>query len=142
MAKWIPAVLISTLIIALPCAPFAYEEDAEETEFTYGTVIRVDELNNEIVVREYDFDSDMMAEVTYSVSLDTELENVETLKEITAGMDVDIQYVAESDGKKIAKRISIDTPGSEEYEFDEPIEEITDETEEVEWQEEPQEQYE
>ena len=126
MNRWILVTLTCVLILGLPCVPFAQEEEAEYSD---GIVIKVNGLKSEIVIMEYDFDSGEMAEVTYSVSPDAELENVNALKEITNGTEVNIQYIIGGDGKKIAKYITVYMPESEEYEF-EPVDEATDKSEE------------
>jgi len=103
MNKWLSVVLMSIMVVALPCATFAQEEYVESE---YGTVVKVDVVKNEIVISEYDYENDTEIATTYSVNPETEFENVKSLKELTPGTYVDVTYTTGKDGKKIAKFIN------------------------------------
>ena len=112
MNKWLSVVLMSIVVVALPYATFAQEEDVEYDY--YATVVKVDVTKNEIVIGEYDYDNDTEVAITYSVDSKTKFENVESLKEIAPGTCVDIEYTIGEGGKKIAKVISAYEGESEE----------------------------
>ena len=111
MNKWLSVVLMSIMVVALPYATFAQEEDVE---YDYGSVVKVDATKNEIVIGEYDYDNDTEITVTYLVDPKANFENVNSLKEIAPGTYVDIEYIIAEGGKKIAKSISVYEGESEE----------------------------
>ena len=74
-------------------------------EFAYGTVVKVSDT--EIVLNEYDFETDQEIENTYVIDENTTLDNFDALKDLSAGVDVGIYYVV-SEGKKVVTLISID----------------------------------
>ena len=94
-----------------PEAPAAANE--ETTEFSYGTVKSISE--NQVVVTEYDYDSDKDVETTYSVPATATFEGISKLSEIAVGDAIDIDYIVK-DGQKIASVLSVEktTPVSEE----------------------------
>lgn len=96
-------VFVSLMIISLPCLSLAQED----LEYGYGTVNKVDTSSNTIVLSEYDYDSDSEIIATYSVTADTKFDGVSALKEIEIGEDVDIEYVVDSAGRKVAVSISV-----------------------------------
>ena len=83
---------------------------ADETEFSYGTVKSI--AADQIVVSEYDYDTDKDVDVTYSVPAGTTFENVASLQEIKAGDAVDIDYTLK-DGKKVASSVTVEKPIAE-----------------------------
>ena len=83
---------------------------ADETEFSYGTVKSV--TADQIVVSEYDYDTDKDVDVTYSVPAGTKFENVATLAEIKVGDAVDIDFLTK-DGQKTAAAITVEKPTAE-----------------------------
>lgn len=87
-------------------------EEAEEVEYSWGTVSSLS--TNQIVVKEYDYDSDAEIDVTYVVDPSVKLKNVDLLKNIAVGASVEIDYVTK-DGKKVAKVISVEPSYEEEY---------------------------
>ena len=82
-------------------------QEAEETEFSYGTVKSV--TGNQLVVSEYDYDADKDIDVTYTVPPEAKLENVASVQEIAAGDIVDIDFVAK-DGQKVVSLITVEKP--------------------------------
>lgn len=115
MNKWLSVVLMSIMVVALPYATFAQEENVE---YGYGTVVKVDKAKNEIVISEYDHAGDEEVDITYSVHPNVEFVNVDLLTEINPGTYVDIGYVVREGGKRIAKFIEVYKEGSEEIEVE------------------------
>ncbi|MDD5439392.1 MAG: hypothetical protein PHS37_04320 [Candidatus Omnitrophica bacterium] len=94
-------------------APEAAPATEDNTEYGYGTVVSVDDAKKEIVISEYNWETDAEANVTYSVAPEAKFENVAGLKNITAGSYVDIEYLAGEGGKRVAKLISVYEPETE-----------------------------
>ena len=86
-------------------------QEAEDTEDSWGTVSSLS--SNQLVVSEYDYDSEVEVDVTYAVGPEVEVKNVDSLKNITVGDSVDIEYVIKY-GKKVAKIISVEKSSEEE----------------------------
>lgn len=100
--------MLNFLICSVSGVSLAQEE---ETEYSWGTVSSVS--SNQIVVSEYDYETDENSEVTYTLAPNTEFENVDSLKDIAVGDNVDIEYVVKN-GKKVAKTITVEKSSSEE----------------------------
>ncbi|MFB0526899.1 MAG: hypothetical protein ACETVO_05470 [bacterium] len=114
-------------------APLAEEE---ELEYSWGKVSSLS--SNQIIVKEYDYESDEEVDVTYAIDPEVKIENVNSLKEITIGDSVGIDFVVRKD-KKVAKVIIVGKSSyEEEYTPAETYEEEPAET----YEEEPAETYE
>ena len=87
------------------------EETVEETDYSWGTVSSVS--SGQIVITEYDYDTDEKVEVTYSIDPNVKLHNVNSLKEIAVGNDIWIDYVIRED-KNVAMGIEVKKPSDEE----------------------------
>lgn len=122
MYRGLFVIILSVMVISLPYATFAQEEDAE---YGYGTVVKVNESKKEIVVSEYDYDSDTEINITYSVDPNAKFENVDSMGEIKVGDEIGIDYMEDETGRKIAKVISIYKPEPE-FETTEDIPETPD----------------
>jgi hypothetical protein len=106
------------LLIALMAAvaavsvPFmAAAQEAEETSTSYGTVTQVSA--EQIVVSEYNYDTDTNESVTYVLDPKVEIKNVASIKDIAVNDNVEINFLVK-DGKKIAKVVSVEKPEPEE----------------------------
>lgn len=86
----------------------------EETEFSFGTVKSITE--DQLVVSEYDYESNADVDVTYQVPAETEFENAASLKEIAVGDSVDIDFLVK-DGQKKAVAITVEKPLTEDEEL-------------------------
>ena len=93
--------------------PASLDAAEQETEFSYGTVKNVGP--DQLVVSEYDYESNSDVEVSYKVSADTEFENVGSLKEVAVGDAVDIDFVLSGDDK-VAVAITVEKPLSDDEE--------------------------
>ncbi len=98
--------------VAPTAAPAVQDAAApeDETEFSFGTVKNV--TDNQLVVSEYDYESNADVDVTYEVSAKTEFENAASLKEVKTGDSVDVDYLVK-DGKKNAVTITVEKPLAE-----------------------------
>jgi hypothetical protein len=85
----------------------AQNEDAAMNEDTaligLGTVSLA--TPQQLVVKEYDYETDADQDVTYAITDKTEFENLKTIMDLKAGDSVEVVY-AEADGKKVALSIS------------------------------------
>lgn len=102
-------ILISSTPVFSEDASVAQPAEATEpeTEFSFGTVKSI--AQNQIVVSEYDYESNTDVNVTYEVPADAEFENVKSLGEIAVGDSVDIDFLAK-EGKKVAVVITVEKP--------------------------------
>lgn len=98
----------------------------EEVEYSWGRVSSLS--SNQIIVKEYDYESDEEVDVNYAVDPEVKIENVNSLKEITIGDSVGIDFVVR-DSKKVAKVIIVEKSSyEEEYTPEEEYEEEPEET--------------
>ena len=104
MFKSFVALLVSIVIICASIVGFAQEE--QDTEYGYGTIVEIRKEAGEIVVNEYDWETGRKGAVVYSVEEDIEIENVESWENIPNGTYVDIEYVTDDKGKKVASYVS------------------------------------
>lgn len=100
----------------IPATPFAFAQDdgtkpavvakeMEEVDYSFGTVKSASAAD--VVVSEYDYETDKDIDVSYVLDPKAELKNVESAEKIAAGDSIDITYVMK-DGKKVAKTISVE----------------------------------
>jgi len=100
----------------------------EELEYSWGRVSSLS--SNQIIVKEYDYESDEEVDVTYAIDSKVEIKNVNSLEEITIGDSVGIDFLVR-DSEKVAKVIIVEKSSyEEEY------------TPEATHEEEPEEEYE
>ena len=108
----VAAILVLSLSVCF-LSSMSLAQEEEEMEYSWGTVSKVS--SNQIVVPQYDYESGEEVDVTYTVDPNVELENVDSLKSIAVGDNVDINYVIKGD-KRIAKVITVEkTSYEEEY---------------------------
>lgn len=119
MTKFIKgALLLAAVCLITSMFGLSFAQD-EDTQYSYGTVKSAS--SNEIIVIEYDYDEGKDADIVYAVNSQTELNNVSSVKEITAGDNVDVEYVVNND-KRIAKVIDVGKQLVEDaYDYDEYV---------------------
>ena len=111
VALFVPAVYAEEPAPAAADAPGQFAE--EETEFSFGTVKSTSD--NQLVVTEYDYESNADVDVTYVVNAQTEFENAASLKEVAVGDSVDIDFLVDGNAKS-AVAITVEKPLTEEEE--------------------------
>jgi hypothetical protein len=80
--------------------------DADETlEYTYGSVVSASPA--EIVINEYNYETDEEVNMTYGVNAETKFNNIASPQDLAKDDNVDIYYKVAGD-KKIAKMITKD----------------------------------
>ena len=89
-------------------APLAQEE---ELQYSWGRVSGLS--SNQIIVKEYDYESDEEVDVTYAVDPEVKIENANSLEEIAVGDSVGINFVVRN-SEKVAKVIIVEKSSYEE----------------------------
>lgn len=89
-----------------PAAPVQGAEELSQYTYSYGTVLKAS--NTEIVLQEYDYDSDVEKEVVYKIDPAIKLEGIKAVTELVADDVVEVYY-KEENGAKVAKIIRKET---------------------------------
>jgi len=76
----------------------------------WGEVVSTNPINNELLVKYVDYDTDSEKEITISTDDKTTYENAKSIDEIKVGDSVSIDYEISADGKNLAKNISLEKP--------------------------------
>ena len=97
MKKFFVAVLFF-LGLVLVHNTAAVAQEAENDKFSFGKVVAV--TASDITVKEYDFAKDADVQVTYSVTSETELGNINAVSDLKVDDDIVIDYT-EKDGKRV-----------------------------------------
>lgn len=85
-------------------------QEAENDKFSFGKVVSVGE--DQITIKEYDFAKDADVEVVYAVTSETELGNINAVKDLAADDDVVIDYT-ENAGKRVVTTLVKEEKGAE-----------------------------
>ena len=99
------AVAFLALVFAMNLLPHNLFAAEEEEEYSYGTVTSIS--GDQLVVSEYDFETDKDVDVTYTVDAKAEFENISKLADVKAGDSIEIDYVVR-DSKKVATFVAVD----------------------------------
>lgn len=83
-------------------------DQAPETQWVWGEIVAVDAAKNECTVKYLDYETDQEKELTLSVDDKTTFENARSLSEIKLQSPAGIDYTVDSDGKNLARNISIE----------------------------------
>src|SRR3989338_2503740 len=97
------ALILLTIWVASPVV--LAEGEGEEPEYSYGMVKSV--TGDQLVVTEYDFETDADVDVSYTVQPGTEYEGVAAASEIAVGDSVEIDFVTQ-EGKKVASLVTVE----------------------------------
>ena len=106
----------TVIVLALALAGLGHisvvraQEAANEDKFSFGKVVSV--AGQKIAVKEYDFAKDADVEVTYEVTAETELGNINAVTDLAANDDVVIDYM-EKDGKRLVTTLVKEDKGAE-----------------------------
>jgi len=88
--------------------PDATEKIEPETEWLWGEVVNVDPVTNDIKVKTLDYKNDTEIEIVVSIDDKTTYENIKFVTEIKPKDSLSIDYIIGSDGKNLAKNISLE----------------------------------
>lgn len=106
-------VVLVAIFLAVALSGLSLAQEGEELEYSWGEVSSVS--SDKIVVKEYDYETDKEIEVTYEVDPKAEFKGVGSLKDVSVGDAVEIEYSV-VDSKKVAKIIDVERLSSEEEE--------------------------
>lgn len=84
-----------------------------QIQWLWGEVVTLDAENKAISVKYLDYETDQEKEITINVDDKTTYENIKSIDEIKPKDSVSIDFIADADGKNIAKNISLEKPEEE-----------------------------
>jgi len=102
-------VLLTGVVMINTSAVYAQEEETEE--YSWGTVAEI--ADNQIVIVEYNYETEEEQNETYTIASDVELLGISALSEIKVGDDVEFRYALQN-GKKVILAIGLDKSAMEE----------------------------
>ncbi|MDD5432543.1 MAG: hypothetical protein PHO70_06135 [Candidatus Omnitrophica bacterium] len=79
-----------------------------EIQWIYGDVVTLDAQNKAMTIKYLDYESNQEKEIGIVVDDKTTFENVKTFDEIKPKDTVSVDYLANPDGKNIAKNINVE----------------------------------
>lgn len=85
-----------------------------EMQWLWGEVISADTQKNELKVKYLDYEADLEKEILMIADEKTVFENAKSLGEIKPQDTVSVDYIVGSEGKNIAKNISVEKPEMQE----------------------------
>ncbi len=100
MKKWF--LFMGILFCSLMLGVISLQAQDADLEYSFGVVVKV--ADDQIVLREYDYETDQEIEVTYAVNAETKVGETGTIKDVKADENVEVYY-KEAEGKKIATQI-------------------------------------
>jgi cytoskeletal protein RodZ len=105
--------LVAMAILGLSCllnlTPARAQEN-DEDKFSFGKVVSV--AADSVTVKEYDFAKDADVEMSYTLTPETELGNINAVADLKVGDDIVIDYV-EKDGKRKVTTLVKEEKGAE-----------------------------
>jgi len=99
-----------------------------EIQWLWGEVLSVDATNKTILLKTLDYETDSEKEISMNIDDKTTYENVNALDQIKPQDTVSIDYIVTTEGKNIAKNISVEKPEGTQRAQEETIPETTIET--------------
>jgi len=83
-----------------------------EAQWIWGDVVSVDTAAKKMLVKYLDYETDTEKEISIDVEDKTTYENVKSIDEIKPQDTLSIDYAVSSDGRNIAKNVSVEKPES------------------------------
>ena len=84
--------------------------DIEQTEYGYGTVVAVDGGAKSITVSEYDWNDDTEKNIVYTADPAIIIDGAPTFQEIPPASEVEIEYMLDAAGNRVARYITVYAP--------------------------------
>lgn len=84
------------------------EMNESETLWLWGEVVNLDLQNKMLLVKYLDYETDQEKEISISVDEKTTYENIKSIDELRPNDSVSVDYVISTDGKNIARNISVE----------------------------------
>lgn len=91
-------------------APEQEMQSDSETQWIWGDVVSLGAAAKTILVKYLDYETDIEKEISIILDDKTTYENVKSIEEIKPNDTISVDYIANPDGKNIAKNISIERP--------------------------------
>ena len=110
MKKLMMVVLVALGLAFAVHVPVSVAQENNEDKFSFGKVASV--TAQQITVKEYDFAKDADVEMTYDVTAETELGNVNAVTDLAVNDDIVIDYM-EKDGKRVITTLVKEEKGAE-----------------------------
>ena len=88
----------------------AQADKTKDFSWVWGEITKVDAGLGQVVLKYLDYETDTEKELPLIVDASTNFENVAGINDIKSGDYASVDYVAASDGKNLAKNISIEKP--------------------------------
>jgi hypothetical protein len=108
--KFLVLGITASLIFISANLIFSQESVEPDTQWVWGEVNTLDTQNKTILVKYLDYETDQEKEATINVDDKTTYENIKSIDEIKPKDVLSIDYIVSSDGKNIAKNISVEKP--------------------------------
>ena len=83
-----------------------------ETQWIWGEVVSADSASKSVAIKYLDYETDQEKDMTIGVDEKTTYENIKSIDEIKPKDTLSIDYIAGTDGKNVAKNISLEKPES------------------------------
>jgi hypothetical protein len=90
----------------------AAAENENDTQWTWGEVVNLDSAGKTITLKYLDYETDQEKDIVLAVDEKTVFENIKSFEEIKIKDTLSIDYTVGSDGKNMAKNISLESPDS------------------------------
>jgi len=87
-------------------------ENESEIQWIWAELVSVDAQKNEIAVKYFDYEIDEEKNIIIVVDNKTTYENIKSINELKLGNALSIDYAVDSEGKNIARNISVEKPES------------------------------
>ena len=99
--------LVGSLAVVLALSLTSLSTAEEGIDWGFGSVVSVDTVSGEILISEYDYESETATTVAYTVNDETEIGAGMSLESIPLGCEVSIEYHIGDNGNKIAVYINM-----------------------------------
>ena len=83
-----------------------------ETQWIWGEVVSADSASKSVAIKYLDYETDQEKDMTIGVDEKTTYENIKSIDEIKPKDTLSIDYIVGTDGKNVAKNISLEKPES------------------------------
>jgi len=83
-------------------------QNEPEVQWVWGDVVNLDTQNKTLTVKYLDYETDQEKEISINADDKTLFENIKSIDEIKLKDIVSIDYVVSSDGKNVARNISVE----------------------------------
>jgi len=88
-------------------------QNEPDTQWAWGEVTSIDTQARALTLKYLDYETDQEKEITFNVDDKTTYENVKSFNDIKVSNAAGIDYITASDGKNIARNISVESAEKE-----------------------------